>query len=75
MIPPERARGWLAVLLPAAERAGPFLTLVIAIMAGLAVWYLLGVLAANRSYTIEVLEKLLQCQEQKVELARQCGRP
>ena len=69
---PERARGWIATLLPLAERAGPLLTLVIALIAGLTVWYLLGALAANRAYTVGVIEKLLACQEARVDLARQC---
>ena len=70
---PERARGWLAMLLPLAERAGPVLTLVLAVIASLTVWYLLGALAANRAYTVGVIEKLLACQEARVELARQCA--
>lgn len=70
---PERARRWYQTVLPIAQQGGPVLTLVLAVMAGLAVWYLLGVVAAQRLTTLELFHKLLACQEAKVDLARQCS--
>lgn len=69
---PERSSKWMAFLMPLAERGGPLLTIALAVMMALAVWYLLGVVAAQRQTTLELFHKLLACQDARVELARQC---
>lgn len=70
---PERARRWYETVLPIAREGGPLLTLCLAVMMALAIWYLLGVVAAQRATTLELFHKLLACQDAKVELARQCA--
>lgn len=70
---PERAKGWLGLLLPLMQQGGPVLSLALAVMMAVTVWYLLGVIGENRKVSIDLLEKVLRCQESKVELARQCG--
>lgn len=70
---PEQSTRWYQAWLPVAERGGPVLTLMLAVMMALAIWYLLGVVAAQRATTLELFHKLLACQDAKVELARQCA--
>lgn len=41
---PDQARGWLNALLPAAERAGPLLALVMALLLGASLYWGTGLL-------------------------------
>ena len=62
-ITPENTKGWFSSWLPVAERGGPILTLVLAMLLGGAVYYLLGVLdrAVQRNHALT--ERLLTLQD------------
>ena len=58
-ITPEKTKGWLNVLWPLAERAGPVLTLVLALLLVATCWYGLGVLRECVQHNRALNEKLL----------------
>lgn len=60
---PESTRGWLGVVLPLAERAGPVLSVFLLLLGTLTVWYMLGLLdrAVQRNHALT--ERLLTVQD------------
>jgi hypothetical protein len=43
-VSPDQAKGWLSTFLPVAERAGPALSLILALLLAGSLWYGLGLL-------------------------------
>lgn len=71
---PNGARGWLRTLLPLAQQGGPIVSLLLAVLAVAVVWYFLGVVERSRATSLDLLQRLLTCQEQKLEILKEATR-
>lgn len=72
MASPEQAKGWIGFLLPLAERGGPIVSLLLAVVLVFVTWHMLGEVKRLRALTLDVWERLMACQ---IELARACKPP
>lgn len=68
---PNGARGWLATLLPLAERAGPVLSVFLLALGAITVWYMLGLLDRAVSRNHALVDKIIALQDaHRAELVR-----
>jgi hypothetical protein len=71
---PERARGWLSIILPVLREGGPIVSLTLLLMGTIVVWWLIGALNRSQEISRTFYEKLITCLDKQVELVRDCRR-
>jgi hypothetical protein len=69
---PERASGWLGVLLPLLDKSTPITLLLALVIGALMGWYMLDELSRLHDVNRELFSKLEAAQQAQIELALRC---